>query len=199
MQKNILVFVLVLLSFGFSNICNAEHPESYKSVYVARLTPDQFLSVGMPKDKCSPWVMWETGNLEIPKVTIIHVTEPGIRPRLHVISPVKNHEVFQGILKKIKSFWNATGIGPITKTIEGDLVAIITFPGHTIDMEGNSKMVVSDKILVNVKEHEIFLSQVDEFVRDKDIYEKSTIDLWCNNLPVDIVNNFPYPGQIVAR
>jgi hypothetical protein len=66
-------------------------------------------------------------------------------------------------------------------------------------MEGNSTMIISDVILINVKEHEIFLSQIDEFAKDKDIYKKATIDLWCNNLPVDIVNNFPYPKQIVAR
>jgi hypothetical protein len=199
MKKNILIFVIVLIFLGISAICSAKRQEVYRSVYVARLTPDQFLSVGMPKDMCAPWVMWETGNPEIPMVTIIHIAETGRRPRLHVISKVKNHKVFKEILEKIRGFWNATGFGPITKTIEGDLVAIITFPGHTIDMEGNSTMVISDVILINVKEHEVFLGQIDEFAKDKDIYKKATIDLWCSNLPVDIVNNFPYPKQIVAR
>jgi hypothetical protein len=199
MKKNILIFAMVLIFLGISAICSAKRQEVYRSVYVARLTPDQFLSVGMPKDICSPWVMWETGNPEIPMVTIIHIAETGRRPRLHVISKVKNHKVFKEILEKIRGFWNATGFGPITKTIEGDLVAIITFPGHTIDMEGNSTMIISDVILINVKEHELFLSQIDEFAKDKDIYKKATIDLWCNNLPAEFVNNFPYPEQIVAR
>ncbi|MBW2466964.1 MAG: hypothetical protein JRF02_06645 [Deltaproteobacteria bacterium] len=199
MRKRILIFVSVLLSLGISAICSAWHQDVYKSVYIARLTADQFLSVNMPKDMCAPWVMWETGNPEIPRVTIIHVAEHNRRPRLHVISPVLNEEAFQGILEEIRGFWNATGIGPITRTIEGDLVAIITFPGHTIDMEGNSVMTISNTILFNVKEHEVFLGQIDEFVRDKDIYRNSTIDLWCNNLPADMVNNFPYPDQMVAR
>jgi hypothetical protein len=199
MKKNILIFAMVLIFLGISAICSAKRQEVYRSVYVARLTAEQFLSVGMPKDICSPWVMWETGNPEIPMVTIIHIAEPGRRPRLHVISKVKNHKIFKEILEKIRGFWNATGVGPITKTIEGDSVAIITFPGHTIDMEGNSTMIISDVILINVKEHELFLSQIDEFAKDKDIYKKATIDLWCNNLPADIVNNFPYPKQIVAR
>ena len=60
-------------------------------------------------------------------------------------------------------------------------------------------MVISEKILINVKEHEIFLSQINEFAKDKDIYKKATIDLWCNNVTSDIVNNFPYPNQIIAR
>jgi hypothetical protein len=199
MKKNILIFVFALISLGISGVCNAERQEAYRSVYVAKLTPDQFLSVEMPKDMCAPWVMWETGKPEIPIVTIVHIAETGRRPRLHVISQVKNHKVFKEILEKIKGFWNATGIGPITKTIEGDLVAIITFPGHTIDMEGNSTMIISNAILINVEEHEVFLGQIDEFAKDKDIYKKATIDLWCNNLPADIVNNFPYPKQIVAR
>jgi hypothetical protein len=199
MKKNILIFVLVLISLGISGISSAEHKEVYRSVYVARLTADQFLSAGMPKDMCSPWVMWETGNPEIPVVTIIHIAETGRRPRLHVISPVKNQAIFKGILEKIRGFWNATGFGPITKTIEGDLVGIITFPGHTIDMEGNSIMKISKAILINVKEHEIFLGQIDEFAKDKDIYQKATIDLWCNNVTADVVNNFPYPEQMVAR
>ncbi|MFC1845328.1 hypothetical protein ACFLZ5_11160 [Thermodesulfobacteriota bacterium] len=199
MKKNIMIFVMVLITLGISGISSAEHREVYKSVYVARLTPDQFLSAGMPKDACSPWVMWETGNPEIPMVTIIHIAEKGRRPRLHVISQVKNQKVFKEILGEIRGFWNATGIGPITKTIEGDLVGIITFPGHTIDMEGNSRMVISNAILINVKEHEIFLGQIDEFAKDEDIYKKATIDLWCNNVTADVVNNFPYPGQIVAR
>ena len=199
MKKNIFIFVFILIFLGISGLCSAGRQEVYRSVYVGRLTPDQFLSVGMPKDMCSPWVMWETGNPEIPMVTIIHIAEKGRRPRLHVISQVKNQKVFKEILGEIRGFWNATGIGPITKTIEGDLVGIITFPGHTIDMEGNSRMVISDKILINVKEHEIFLGQIDEFAKDKDIYKKATIDLWCNNVTADIVNNFPYPNQIIAR
>jgi hypothetical protein len=199
MKKNILIFVLVLISLGISAISRAEHKEVYRSVYVARLTPDQFLTAEMPKDMCSPWVMWETGNPEIPVVTIVHIAETGRRPRLHVISPVKNQVAFKGILEEIRGFWNATGFGPITKTVEGDLVGIITFPGHTIDLEGNSRMKISKAILINVKEHEIFLGQIDEFAKDKDIYQKATIDLWCNNVTADIVNNFPYPEQIVAR
>ncbi|MFC1843718.1 hypothetical protein ACFLZ5_02905 [Thermodesulfobacteriota bacterium] len=199
MKKNILLFVVVLISLGISAISSAEKQDVYRSVYVGRLTPEQFLSVEMPKDKCAPWIMWETGNPEIPVVTIIHIAEHNRIPRLHVISQNKNQKVFQEILEKIKGFWNATGIGPVTRTIEGDLVAIITFPGHTIDMEGNSRMVISDKILINVKEHEIFLGQIDEFAKDKDIYKKATIDLWCNNVTADIVNNFPYPNQIIAR
>lgn len=199
MKRSFLVFTIFLISLGISTICSAGHKDAYRSVYVAKLTPDQFLSIGMPKDKCSPWVMWDTGHPQIPQVTIIHVAEPGTRPRLHVISPVRNQEVFQGILEEIKGFWHATGIGPITKTIEGDLVAIITFPGHTIDMEGNSKMVIPNTILINVKEHEVFLGQIDEFARDEEIYNNSTIDLWCYNLPADLVNNFPYPDQMVAR
>ena len=199
MKKNIILFVIILLSLGISSISSAEHRDVYRSVYVGQLTPEQFLSVQMPKDKCAPWIMWETGNPEIPKVTIVHIAEHNRIPRLHVISQIKNPEVFQEILEKIKGFWNATGIGPITTTIEGDLIAIITFPGHTIDIEGNSRMVISDKILINVKEHEIFLGQIDEFAKDKDIYKRSTIDLWCNNVTTEIVNNFPYPNQIIAR
>jgi hypothetical protein len=199
MKKNILVFVLALISFGISSICNAERQEVYRSVYVAKLTPNQFLSVGMPKDMCAPWVMWETGKPEIPMVIIIHIAETARRPRLHVISQVKNHKVFKEILEEIKGFWSATGIGPITRTIEGDLIAIITFPGHVIDIEGNSTMIIPNLILINAKEHELFLSQIDEFAKDEDIYKKATIDLWCNNLPAYIVNNFPYPKQIIAR
>lgn len=60
-------------------------------------------------------------------------------------------------------------------------------------------MVISEKILINVKEHEIFLSQINEFAKDKDIYKKATIDLWCNNVMTEIVNNFPYPNQIITR
>ena len=136
---------------------------------------------------------------EIPVVTIVHIAEKGKRPRLHVISPVKNQTAFKGILEEIRGFWNATGFGPITRTVEGDLVGIVTFPGHTIDLKGNSRMKISKSILINVKEHEIFLGQIDEFAKDKDIYQKATIDLWCNNVAADIVNNFPYPEQIVAR
>lgn len=199
MKKNILFIVLLLMFSLITGVCDAGKQDVYRSVFVGKLTPEQFLSVDMPKDKCSPWIMWETGNPEIPKVTIIHIAEPHRVPRLHVISEVDNSEVFQKILKKIKGFWNATGIGPITKTIEGDLIAIITFPGQTIDMDGNSRMVVSDKILVNVKEHELFLDQIDELAKNKDAYKKATIDLWCCNVTADVVENFPYPEQIVAR
>jgi len=199
MKKIILFFVIALISLGISGISSAEHREVYRSVYVGQLTPEQFLSVEMPKDKCAPWIMWETGNPEIPKVTIVHIAEHNRIPRLHVISQVKDQTAFKEVLKKIKGFWNATGIGPITRTIEGDLVAIITFPGHTIDLEGNSRMVISDKILINVKEHEIFLGQIDEFAKGKGAYKKATIDLWCNNVRADVVDNFPYPEQIIAR
>ena len=199
MKKNILFIVIFLIFSLFSGICGAGRQDVYRSVFVGKLTPEQFLSVDMPKDKCSPWIMWETGNREIPKVTIIHIAEPHRVPRLHVISQVENYEVFQEILERIKGFWNATGIGPITKTIEGDLVAIITFPGQTIDMDGNSRMVIADKILVNVKEHELFLGQIDELTKMKGAYQKSTIDLWCCNVTADVVDNFPYPKKIVAR
>ena len=57
-----------------------------------------------------------------------------------------NQVAFKGILEEIRGFWNATGFGPITKTVEGDLVGIITFPGHTIDLEGNSRMKISKAI-----------------------------------------------------
>jgi len=199
MKKIFLFIVVFFIFFLISAICGAERQEVYRSVFVGKLTPEQFLSVDMPKDKCAPWIMWETGNPEIPKVTIVHIAEPHRVPRLHVISQVDNCEVFQEILERIKGFWNATGIGPITKTIEGDLVAIITFPGQTIDMEGNSRMVIADKILVNVKEHELFLGQIDELAKKKGAYKKATIDLWCNNVTADVVDNFPYPKKIVAR
>lgn len=199
MKKNILILALILIFLGISNVSISGVQEVFRSVYVASLTPEQFLSVEMPKDMCAPWVTWETDNPEIPKVTIIHIAETGRKPRLHVISHVKNQEAFKDILEKIRVFWNATGISPIEKTIEGDLIAIITFPGHTIDMEGNSTMLVSNTILINVKEHEVFLSQIDEFLKDKDKYKKATIDLWCSNLPAYLVNTFPYPKQIVAR
>lgn len=199
MSKSILIVVSVLISLGISALCSAERQDVFRSVYVAKLTPDQFLSVKMPKDMCAPWVMWETGNPDIPKVTIIHVAEHNRRPRLHVISQVKNEKAFKRILEKIMVFWNGTGISPIEKTVEGDLIAIITFPGQTIDMAGNSIMRISNTILVNAKEHEVFLSQIDEFAKDKNFYKKSTIDLWCNNLPAEFVNNFPYPDQMVAR
>jgi len=199
MKKNSLIFVLLSLLLAISSICSAGGQKIYKSVYVARLTPDQFLALGMPKDRCSPWVMWETDHPEIPRVVIIHVAETGRKPRLHVISRFQNQEAFTEILQKIKGFWHATGISPIETTKEGDLIAIITFPGQTIDMHGKSTMIISNKILVNVKEHEVFLGQVDEFARKKDLYKKSTIDLLCYNLPADIVNNFPYPNKIAAR
>jgi len=199
MRPNILIVVSVFITLGFSVPCSAGKPDVYRSVYVSKLTPSQFLSAKMPKDKCVPWVMWETGNPEIPKVTIIHVAEHNRRPRLHVISQVKNEKAFKNVLERIREFWHGTGISPIEKTVEGDLIAIITFPGQTIDMAGNSIMHISNTILVNTKEHEVFLGQIDEFAKKKNIYKNSTIDLWCTNLPADIVNNFPYPDQMVAR
>jgi len=205
MKRPPAILVFILIFFGISITCNAGTtgvsgtPDIYRSVYVGGLSPDQFLSVNMPKDKCAPWVMWETGDPDIPKVTIIHIAEHLRRPRLHVISQVNNKEAFKKILERIRKFWNGSGISPIEKTIEGDLIAIITFPGQTIDMAGNSTMYIPNTILINTTEHAVFLGQIDKFARDKKLYKNSTIDLWCNDIPAEIVNNFPYPKHIAAR
>ena len=199
MKRGIIFFALFFLCWGISGTSFAGNQEIYRSVYIGGLSPDQFLSAGMPKDKCAPWVMWNTGNPEIPMLIIIHIAEHNRRPRLHVISQVNNDEVFQDLLLKIKGFWNASGISPIGRTVEGDLVAIITFPGQTIDLEGNSTMTIAKTILVNTQEHEVYLRQIDEFAKEEDIYQNATIDLWCNNLPAEVVDNSPYPNHIAAR
>ena len=76
-------------------------------------------------------------------------------------------------------------------------LALVFIP--TKDIAGNSTMYIPHTILSNITEHAVFLGQIDKFARDENLYKNSTINLWCIDIPTEIVNNFPYPEHIAAR
>lgn len=184
--------VLICL-VGVSQSC-AQMPET-TSASIIGLTMEQYMEAPMPKESCTTWVRWKTGNEKIPEVLIVHVVRNhSENPYLLVVSEIKDHLAFRNILEEINHFWDGSDIREIYDRGD-DITSIIRFwDTYAAKDDWRRSIQYYGGNWAGTDMDELFYAQF-ELVIPKQ-YQSSEFEQHCTGIPKWMVEKYPFQNNI---